>query len=720
MKFHWSSKIVIAVVFFLVFGTFSTGFAENKKLLLQKKAIVQKTQPIPGKKIIARTLPDLSVTKITITPVNPVVTEKISVTAVVKNKGPATAPPSFFKIQIGGKVYPLIRVPGLTRNKTWQYKSEVNLKRTGRYRVTAVANPKNKLVESNYKNNTLIKNFRVKKIQGPKQPPSSPTPPNSPQPSFTAVTKLKPVTLAVQYSIEIVSPEVIHDNGIWSWKTRVKNNGTQPLPSNRLKLQAIQITGNGSEQPAGNPYLAYVKDLSPGSTSNWRGMGGWTKSADANKLRVEVMDVQTNIIVASKIIPFPSKFVFAGIKPLEVERAVQFSIGVNGLEVKKHSNPDYLHWGANFTNNGTNTPANYRLKARAIVILNNGSEQQMGQDRSLLGLYPGANVSSGEILGDRVPGTDRLRLEVWDTQTNFRIASQIINFPTDAELDVEPVRRFLQIKASEYLGNGQLRIEVKNTGNYNINPNELTVKAKYHIGGPQPLPECIPHQNNNVIPPGQTEVILISGRSNETGCTHFTSVDIFVYDSVKDKTYTDNISTPVVIGASIDEITLERSRLSYRMVNTAPFPIRVKVVLENIEIWDGPKPQSNNNSWWEDVVDVFDGADFDTSGLQPAQRKCTVKNIVLGSYSLQSGYNFMYAWPNETTFNNWLKAECPSVNFSSYSYLFKNLKIKLLTEVASVNHGNATGLGDHCNTAKLLDSKTISQGGTKDNPAFSW
>ncbi|MCK5312741.1 MAG: hypothetical protein KAJ62_11555 [Desulfobacteraceae bacterium] len=776
MKFCWNTlhcktQIIMTVVFFLISGTFSAGFADSKKNLIQpKKQIIQKVKPVAAPLVRAKKLPDLSVSNIKISPANPMDSDTIFIKAVVKNIGQVKSPPSIFKIQIGGKVYPLIRVPKLAKNQHWQYKTKVNIKRQGKYRITAVINPDKKIPENNYKNNTGIKNFRIKKIaptpkkmtptpkkmtptpkkmtpkskrmtpttnkmtpkskrMTPKKsklktvgspPPSGPTPVDGPVPYPAPALQIKPieVSLASKYHAEILEIDIRHEQEGYYWEVLYKNTGSEPLPNWGYFIRVEQISEDGSAETAGREWIMDV--LYPGNTKKCVDNLAWQKKDDTKSLRVAIWRnhyTGNHKLITRKTIPFPKEKLT--LKPLEL--AVQFSIDISELEVKKNANPEYLQWRARITNAGANSPSNNRLRARAIIISNDGTEEPVsGNDRILSGLHPGASFLTNEIIamGSKQPGMDQLRLEIWDTEKNITIKSATIPFPSNAELNAEPVYRSLRIQSSEYLGNGQWNVEVKNTGNNNINPNELSVIAKYHINQ-SVMPQSQPFYNNSIIPPGQTATIEGFGLSNENGCESFWCIDLFVYDSVKDKTYTHVINTPNVLSATIEDIRLERSVLSYRLVNMTPYPVRVTVEIEVIEIWDGPKPQNNDSSWWEDVVDFLDGAEFDTSGLQPEVLKGTARNVVLSSYDLQAGGTPMLVMLNASTLNAMLRAKCSGVNFSDYSYLFKNLRLTLKTGVLNTNIGNLNGQ-DPCTTARSLDLKIISEGGSRDIPAFVW
>jgi hypothetical protein len=104
---------------------------------------------------------DLVVSNINMSPGKPTTNDKIIVWTFVKNLGPATTPPSSLQLQIGGKVYPLISVPGLPANQDWRYTAEVEPLTAQNYTITAIVNPQKQTVETNYDNNKRIKKFTV-------------------------------------------------------------------------------------------------------------------------------------------------------------------------------------------------------------------------------------------------------------------------------------------------------------------------------------------------------------------------------------------------------------------------------------------------------------------------------------------------------------------------------------------------------------------------------
>ncbi len=658
MKSRWNLQILITIVFFLIMGTFSTGIADNKKVLVRaEKRIVQKANPPIAPIVKVKGLPDLSVSSIKIIPVNPKKSDTVIIVAVVKNSESIISPKSFLKIQIGGKIYPLVHVPGLVKNKNWYYRTKVNITRPGNYRVTAVINPDKKINETNYKNNTRIKNFRIKEsaskskhFAAPKsQPPTqgNPPPPLTPadelRPTPTLMTQVSQPTemsMVSKYHAKFLEFDVRLEPEGYYWEALYKNTGNEGLPNWGYFIRVFQISRDGSEQKAG--YDCVMTYVAPGDTKRVIDTMAWQKKDDTISLRIEMwrtVHTGNHRFITNKTIPFPLKMFPSSVKMQAAAKPLSKAL-VN-TKIIKHS---------------AVTP-----ESVATRILKNGE----------------------------------------------------LVLPED-------VIRGVRIKSSEYSGMGNWNIEIENTGNYDINPNELTITAKYHIGGSPPLPVSQPFQNNTVISPGQTEIIRGYGLSNEVGCQRFWCIDLPVYYTAKDKTYTHVIDTPDVLSATIDEVKLERSVLSYRLVNMTPYPIKVTVELEDIEIWDGPKPQDDDSAWYEDAWDIFTGGmEFDTSGLQPEEMKCRAQNIVLNSYTLNAGPTTMWADINLATINSRLRAQCPGVTFSSYAYLFKNMSIKLYITAAGESSGNVIGF-DNCPNGRTLDQKTISEGGSQADPAFSW
>ncbi len=617
MKSSRGSQFFLIAVFLLVLGTFSTGFADKNKVLVQpQKRMVEKISPFTTEVIADKSFPDLSVHSIKIIPTNPTTSDMITITVDIKNIGQLKSQSSLLKIQIDRKFSPLIRVPSLAINQNWKYTKKINIKRQGNFRVAVIINPGKKIAEKNYKNNSQSKSFQIRKAP-PSQPPK---PGNSSQPVPMPVTKLQPVTPVVQYSVQIIEFEIEKSQNNWKWYSKLKNNGANTVPNYQLQMRAFQVETNGSEHRTGN--VRPVPGILPGATTLRMSEVFGARLANVNRLKLEVWDPKKNISLASEIVPFPTS-------PLPVSAE-------------------------------------------------NSAIPKYGMTKS----GPLAKITEKKM---------------------------ILDLP-------ENIIRTIKIKNASYTGQGQWAVEIENIGNVSIYQNQISITAIYHVGGSLPLPESNSFKNKTIITPNATEIITGYGLNNSGECGNLWSIDIFAYDSIKDATYTDVINTPAPT-ANLDNIRLENSILSYKLTNTTPYPIKVKVKIEEIQIWDGGgQSQQSDNAWYEDAWDFMTGeVELDTSGLTSLRLLGSARNIIFNDITLKAAGQIP-AWIsiNKSTLNAMLRAKCPGANFNSYSFHFKNLRMKLYTE--NINrcnkHGNSTYTG--------IDTETVTEGGTKTNPAFVW
>ncbi len=283
--------------------------------------------------------------------------------------------------------------------------------------------------------------------------------------------------------------------------------------------------------------------------------------------------------------------------------------------------------------------------------------------------------------------------------------------------------RAIKINSAEYLGQGQWNIEIKNTGNVDIYHNQISVYAKYYVPGSGPVPESGWFKNKTRILPDQTETIAGFGLNQNGECGSLTGVDFYAYDPVNNRT--DALSTRTQRPEStIENITIRNSAFACNLINVTPYPIKVKIRIEEIEIWDAPKPYPSDNSVWGTIKDLVyedgPGIDYDTSGFQPPVLKCRATNIELGTVTLPaatsaSPYSGAAVWGMSAyQLNQLLIAKCPGADFGSYSYKFKNLRVKLYTE--NINRCNRDGNSTYTG----IDTETITEGGSQADPAFIW
>jgi subtilase family serine protease len=136
--------------------------------------------------------PDLIITTLTHDPTNPTITDTITITTIVKNRGETTANPSTLEIDISGEATPpTYAVPSLAPEETFQVERQVNLTTPGTYQVTATADVNEEVAESNEDNNTATDTIQVKApdliVQSLTHSPASPS--NIENITITAIVK---------------------------------------------------------------------------------------------------------------------------------------------------------------------------------------------------------------------------------------------------------------------------------------------------------------------------------------------------------------------------------------------------------------------------------------------------------------------------------------------------------------------------------------------------
>jgi hypothetical protein len=99
--------------------------------------------------------PDLVVTKVDWSPVNPSESTPITLSATVKNNGSAAAPASSLNFLLGGSVAGTASVQALAAGASTTVTANAGTRAQGNYTVAAVADPANAVVEQSDTNNTL-------------------------------------------------------------------------------------------------------------------------------------------------------------------------------------------------------------------------------------------------------------------------------------------------------------------------------------------------------------------------------------------------------------------------------------------------------------------------------------------------------------------------------------------------------------------------------------
>ncbi|MFE0772521.1 discoidin domain-containing protein [Streptomyces sp. NPDC058861] len=99
--------------------------------------------------------PDLEVTGLTTTPAAPVESDRITVSATVRNSGPAAAPASAVALRLGGTKVATTQVGALAAGAQTTVSASIGAREAGSYELSAVADEANAVVEQNESNNTL-------------------------------------------------------------------------------------------------------------------------------------------------------------------------------------------------------------------------------------------------------------------------------------------------------------------------------------------------------------------------------------------------------------------------------------------------------------------------------------------------------------------------------------------------------------------------------------
>ncbi|WP_329286477.1 discoidin domain-containing protein [Streptomyces sp. NBC_00691] len=101
--------------------------------------------------------PDLEVTGLTTTPASPVESDPITVSATVRNSGPAAAPASALALRLGGTKVATAQVGALAAGAQTTVSASIGARDAGSYQLSAVADEANAVIEQNETNNTYTR-----------------------------------------------------------------------------------------------------------------------------------------------------------------------------------------------------------------------------------------------------------------------------------------------------------------------------------------------------------------------------------------------------------------------------------------------------------------------------------------------------------------------------------------------------------------------------------
>ncbi len=101
--------------------------------------------------------PDLEVTRLTTSPASPVESDEITVSATVRNSGPAAAPAGEVALRLGGTRVATAEVGALAAGAQSTVSASVGARGAGSYELSAVADEGNEITEQNETNNTYTR-----------------------------------------------------------------------------------------------------------------------------------------------------------------------------------------------------------------------------------------------------------------------------------------------------------------------------------------------------------------------------------------------------------------------------------------------------------------------------------------------------------------------------------------------------------------------------------
>ena len=163
---------------------------------------------------------------------------------------------------------------------------------------------------------------------------------------------------------------------------------------------------------------------------------------------------------------------FKKIRPQEMQRAVQYSVEIVDPTVGPTSQNGWK-WTARLRNTGSNSVPGYRLKLKAYQV-----PGTMAGAFCMAPSIPKGELSKRMSMTQWAKADDAvdLRLEVWDTQMNTRIASQTIPFPSP--MVMTPVASIKNVSLS-YPQQGKVRIHV--SGRKKTSPAISSNRLRLHI-----------------------------------------------------------------------------------------------------------------------------------------------------------------------------------------------------------------------------------------------
>ncbi|MFF3314699.1 discoidin domain-containing protein [Streptomyces sp. NPDC003035] len=205
--------------------------------------------------------PDLEVTGLTTTPAAPVESDAITVSATVRNTGPAAAPASAVALRLSGTKVATAQVGALAAGAQTTVTASLGARDAGSYQLSAVADEANAVVEQNETNNTFT------------------------SPSALVV---KPVWSSDLVAASVTtSPSSPAAGDTVTFKVAVKNQGTQASAAGAhgVTLSLVDSTGATVKTLTG----AHTGAIAAGATAEVN-LGPWTAANGSYTVRTVLAD----------------------------------------------------------------------------------------------------------------------------------------------------------------------------------------------------------------------------------------------------------------------------------------------------------------------------------------------------------------------------------------------------------------------------------------------
>ncbi|MFD0145660.1 MULTISPECIES: discoidin domain-containing protein [unclassified Streptomyces] len=205
--------------------------------------------------------PDLEVTALTVSPAAPVESDPITVSATVRNSGPAPAPASAVALRLGGTKVATAQVGALAAGARTTVTASIGARDAGSYQLSAVADEANAVVEQNETDNTFTSPTAL--VVGP-------------------VASSDLVAAAVT-----TSPSSPAAGDAVTFKVAVKNQGTvaSASGSHGVTLTLVDSRGVTVRTLTG----AHSGAVAPGATAEV-GLGPWTAANGSYTVKVVLAD----------------------------------------------------------------------------------------------------------------------------------------------------------------------------------------------------------------------------------------------------------------------------------------------------------------------------------------------------------------------------------------------------------------------------------------------